>query len=435
MCAYSLSQLTSQALPLPLEALPQSAYLVGGAVRDALLGRRSEYLDLDFVLPQDAVAIAREIASRYHAGFVVLDAERQIARVVFEQATVDFALASGDSLETDLQRRDFTINAIAYNPHTNQIIDPLQGIADLKRGIIRMVSRKNLQDDPLRLLRAYRQAAQLNFIIEPETRSTICEFAPLLSQVAAERVQTELSYLLRSPQGSIWLKAAWEDNFLSQVLHKQVTAQNLSLVAVIDSVVNELGTTWQEFPAKLESGIPGLAPGSKRTWLSMAKLASLLGNVTPTGLVADNNLEELLENRKYSRAEIRAVSTVLKALPQLQSLAEINLALPNKIPVPKQYFFFQEVGQAFSAVAVLGVASGIAVETIAPLIDRYCDPNDQVAHPTPLVTGNDLIQAFSIRPSPHIGQLLNELQLARAEGRIFTREEALALAAQLINSH
>jgi tRNA nucleotidyltransferase (CCA-adding enzyme) len=144
--------------PFSLELLPKTAYMVGGAVRDAMLGRTREYLDLDFVLPCDAVKVARKIANHYKAGFVLLDPQRQIARVVFPQATVDFAQQSGESVETDLHRRDFTVNAIAYNPHTQEIIDPLQGRADLERRLLRMISPANLQDDPLRLMRAYRQA-------------------------------------------------------------------------------------------------------------------------------------------------------------------------------------------------------------------------------------------------------------------------------------
>ena len=188
------SALSPQKWPFSPEWLPPEACLVGGAVRDALLGRQSEYLDLDFVLPSNAVQTARNLAKHYHAGFVVLDAQRQIARVVFEDATVDLAQQDGQSLETDLQRRDFTINAIAYNPHNQKIIDPFQGYTDLQQGIIRMVSPKNLQDDPLRLLRAYRQAAQLNFTLEPTTHSTIRQLASLLNQIAAERVQVELGY-------------------------------------------------------------------------------------------------------------------------------------------------------------------------------------------------------------------------------------------------
>ena len=183
-----------QSIPFNLDYLPSGTYLVGGAVRDALLQRQRDYLDLDFVLPELAIEIAKKIANCYQAGFVVLDRKRQIARVVFPQGTVDFALQEGNSLVKDLQRRDFTVNAIAYDPHTAELFDPVGGLVDLKSRLLKMISPANLVDDPLRLLRAYRQAAQLDFTIEAETRSTICQLAPLLGKIAAERVQTELGY-------------------------------------------------------------------------------------------------------------------------------------------------------------------------------------------------------------------------------------------------
>ena len=158
------SALSPETWPFNLKWLPKSACLVGGTVRDALLDRHSEYLDLDFVLPINAVETAQAIARHYRAGFVVLDAERQIARVVFDQGTADFALQVGETLEDDLRRRDFTVNAIAYNPHTKDLLDPLHGYEDLQRKRLRMVSVENLAEDPLRLLRAYRQAAQLGFL-------------------------------------------------------------------------------------------------------------------------------------------------------------------------------------------------------------------------------------------------------------------------------
>src|SRR3712207_1111663 len=95
------STLAPENWPFSLALLPQPAYMVGGAVRDAILGRTREYLDLDFVIPSDAVKVARAIAHHYNAGFVLLDAERQIARVVFPHATADFAQQEGGSLEVD----------------------------------------------------------------------------------------------------------------------------------------------------------------------------------------------------------------------------------------------------------------------------------------------------------------------------------------------
>ena len=409
------SVLSPQTWPFSLEWLPLQACLVGGAVRDALLGRRAEYLDLDFVLPAEAVQTARKLAEQYKAGFVVLDAERQIARVVFDQATVDLAQQEGDSLETDLYRRDFTVNAIAYNPHTSKFIDPLQGIVDCRAGIIRMVSPSNLQDDPLRLLRAYRQAAQLGFTIEPTTQSTIRKLAPLLAQVAAERVQVELGYLLKSPQGTPWLKAAWEDNLLETWFPK-ATDQGLTQVAAIDHSAVVLEETWPNLGVELRAPV-----GGKSTSLvSLAKLANLLPTVPDAA-------EEQLLNLKYSRAEMRIVVTALKHLPQLLSYATLAM------PIQQQYFFFQGVGAVFPALAVLAVASGMPVDKIALLINRYLNPDDQVAHPTPLVTGKDLMRSLNLPAGPQIGKILSAIGVARAEGRISAATEALELASQLLD--
>ncbi len=161
--ATQQSALSPQTWPFSVSLLPEGAFLVGGSVRDALLNRQADYLDLDFVLPEKAVETARSIALHYNAGFVVLDAEHQIARVVFRNATVDFAQQIGGTIYSDLHRRDFTINAIAYNPHCETLLDPLNGCADLNRKTLCMIAPENLEDDPLRLLRAYRQAAQLGF--------------------------------------------------------------------------------------------------------------------------------------------------------------------------------------------------------------------------------------------------------------------------------
>lgn len=412
------SALSPENWPFSLELLPQPAYLVGGAVRDALLERSREYLDLDFVIPTDAVNTARKIAAHYNAGFVLLDADRQIARVVFKHATADFAQAEGGSLEADLYRRDYRMNAIAYNPRTGEIIDPLEGYADLQQGIIRMVSAKNLQDDPLRLLRGYRQAAQLNFIIEPETRSAISKLAPVLSQIAAERVRVEFSYLLGIPLGTVWITAAFWDGLLP-VWFPNVTPESLEKMAAVDSWAVALAEIWPELKAELSADIRGTI---KTTLWSVAKLATLLP-------ASPEVAEEQLFRLKYSRVEIRAVTTVIKCLPTLMSGGN-----PSEMSLREQYFFFRSAETNFLAIALLAVASGVEVNSIAGLINRYLNPDDQVAHPTPLITGNELMEALKIPSGQLVGQLLGEIQASRAEGKIFTPAEALEFASQLLDT-
>jgi tRNA nucleotidyltransferase (CCA-adding enzyme) len=409
MC-QNLSRLSPKKWCFSLELLPPPIYLVGGAVRDALLGRSADYLDLDFVLPENAMETARSLARYYKAGFVILDAQRQIARVVFPQATVDFALQEGSSLETDLRRRDFTVNAIAYNPHTQEIIDPLGGCIDLQRHCLRMVSQQNLQDDPLRLLRAYRQAAQLGFTIESETRLAIQTLAPHIQHVAAERVRVELGYLLAHSQGTLWLKSAAEDGLIKYWFPNA----SVEDVAAVDTAAVKLSEIWSQLNVELCQSVRDTV---KTTWLGIAKLACL---VSPQPEIAEAELMQLT----YSRAEIRGVITILKLLPQFQT---------HPLSIREQYFFFQEAARVFPAIALLSVAKGTSVDAIAPLINRYLDPQDPVAHPQLLVTGKDVIQALKIKPSPLVGKLLTAIALAQAEGEITTVDEAIELAAAMLD--
>jgi len=153
--------------------------------------------------------------------------------------------------------------------------------------------------------------------------------------------------------------------------------------------------------------------------------------------------ETQLRRLKYSRTEVQAVSTVLKFLPQLfpanstpetkQALAAPTLRL--NVSRREQYFFFQGVGTTFPAIAVLAIAQGLAIEAIAPLIERFLNPDDPVAHSIPLLTGQDLMTALNLPPGPVIGQLLAAIQLAKAEGSLSTAADALSLAADLIAAH
>jgi tRNA nucleotidyltransferase (CCA-adding enzyme) len=432
MPAFALSP---QTWPFELKWLPTSACLVGGSVRDALLERTSDYLDLDFVLPEGAVETARTIARHYRAGFVLLDAERQIARVVFAQGTADFAQQVGDSLEADLARRDFRANAIAYNPHTTELIDPLNGCQDLQMGILSMIAAENLAEDPLRLLRAYRQAAQLGFSLDPETRSVIRQLADRLGQIAAERVQSELNYLLSTAKGTVWLKSAWEDGLLQSWL-PHITTEGLDRLSQIDRWASDLKQDWPDLAGLLRQNIrsahksghkttasgiaTGEAPasGSTRTWITTAKLACLMQPDSDTA-------EAQLWHLKYSRAEVQAVTTVQRYLPQLiQGATRSNTA---------KYHFFQAVSNIFPALVISALAAAVPLAALRPLIHCYLDPDDQVAHPTPLLSGQDLMRGLGISPSPKVGQLLAALQLARAEAQIASPDEALAFARSLLD--
>ncbi|PSP16150.1 MAG: [cytidine(C)-cytidine(C)-adenosine (A)]-adding enzyme [Cyanobacteria bacterium QS_8_64_29] len=401
--------LSPQQWPFNLSWLPPQAHLVGGAVRDALLARRQSPLDLDFIVCDGAIETARAIARHYGAGFVVLDAGRQIARVVFAGGTVDFACLEGATLAADLARRDFTVNAIAYEPRAGAIVDPLQGQADLERRCLRMVAAANLQADPLRLLRAYRLAAQLDFAIEAQTRATIRRWAPQLARVAAERVQTELRYLLRAPAGNAWLKAAGADGVLSAWL-PDADAAALECAARVDGATRWLSERWPSLAPELHAP---LTNDPTACWPLLAKFASL---AAPSADRAQAQLAAL----GLSRAEVRSAATAVRHWARVA-------AAPRSIRA--QFELFRAVGAAFPGVALLVAAAGSDRAAITQLLDRYAHPGDPVAHPHSPVSGRDLMRALGLSPSPQIGELLTEIQLARACGDIATAEEALAWAA------
>ncbi|MGL5082462.1 MAG: CCA tRNA nucleotidyltransferase [Microcoleaceae cyanobacterium] len=418
MTTPSESVLSPNNWPFLLDLLPQSAYLVGGAVRDGLLSRRSKQLDLDFVLPEQAIKTARRIANYYKAGFVLLDADRQIARVVFGAksggATVDFAQMDGETVEQDLQRRDYTVNAIAYNPFTQEIIDPLQGQADLQQRLIRMVSRKNLQDDPLRLLRAYRQAAQLGFQLEPQTQATLRQLSPSLPQVAVERIRTELNYLLNLPQATPWIQTAWEDGLLA--LWFPQAQQHFNRLAALDQVATDLVQTWPQSKLTLKSKLNAdLRDTIKISRLAVAKLATLL---TPNPKIAELELAQL----KYSKVESRSAILLVRNLQQIHQVS------PEDMTLSQQYLLFRNTGDLLPALVVMAIADGLTTVSVSPLIHRYLTPGDPVAHPIPLITGKALMKELFLVPSPQVGELLEAIQLAQVEGKISTASEAIQFA-------
>lgn len=210
-------------LPLPpliekLRALlpDQELYLVGGAVRDMLLGRMSP--DLDFAVPDNGTRLARQVANSLDADYMTLDDERDTGRVITrgEDGTriyLDIAAfrtpegAQGGDLETDLRGRDFTINAIAYDVRSGVILDPLEGGADLRARRIRACGPTSMKDDPVRILRGVRMAAAFGLQIEPATREQMKRAVGGLEYVSAERLRDELFKILEGPRPDASMRA------------------------------------------------------------------------------------------------------------------------------------------------------------------------------------------------------------------------------------
>ncbi|UPT72891.1 MAG: hypothetical protein M0D55_13335 [Elusimicrobiota bacterium] len=181
-------------------------WLVGGAIRDAALGRPVADLDLACA---DARGLAARLARAFKATLVTLDEENAVYRLALTPARgrtlvqIDVAGLQGKTIEEDLRRRDFTINALALPlDGSSEFLDPRGGFADLKARVVRAEIESNLDDDPLRLLRAFRVAAQLGFTIEKKTLKAVAARAQRAADPAPERIAAELLAALAVPGAS-----------------------------------------------------------------------------------------------------------------------------------------------------------------------------------------------------------------------------------------
>ena len=168
-------------------------YLVGGVVRDLMLNRENHDKDI-IVCDIPAEEFARRFADENNASFICLDKENNIYRVVLEDKInyVDVTNPINNSLEEDIKRRDLTINSIAINLKTGEVLDLLNGVEDLKKGVIKVVSEQNVIDDSLRILRVYRFASVLGFHIDSKTREIIRKHKDLIVNPAQERKNVEI---------------------------------------------------------------------------------------------------------------------------------------------------------------------------------------------------------------------------------------------------
>ena len=201
----------------------QPAWLVGGYVRDHLLGRPTH--DLDIIVPEGAVRLARSLANTFAGASFVLDAERDVGRAILplahgESLEVDVARLRAPDLLDDLALRDFTINAMARDltAEDSPLVDPSNGREDLRRRLLRAVTEGAFTDDPLRLLRGVRMVAELNMDIEGATFNLMRRDAHLLSSVSPERVRDEMIRIVGAPDGWRHLRLLSDLALLPQVL-------------------------------------------------------------------------------------------------------------------------------------------------------------------------------------------------------------------------
>lgn len=210
-----------------LEAAGYEAYAVGGCVRDSILGRSPDDWDITTsARPEETKRLfSRTIDTGIRHGTVTVMLDKEGFEVTTYRIDGDYEdgrhpknVTFTANLEEDLRRRDFTINAMAYN-ESQGLVDLYGGLADIETGVIRCVgdAGERFTEDALRMMRAVRFSAQLGYRIDEDTRAAIMALAPNLQKISAERIQTELVKLVVSPHPD-YLRIAYETGITAQIL-------------------------------------------------------------------------------------------------------------------------------------------------------------------------------------------------------------------------
>jgi len=395
------------------------AFVVGGTVRDLLLGR--PVADLDILVPEGAIHTGRTLARELDVAFYVLDAERDVCRLVLDTTThIDITKYRLPSLQDDLQHRDFTINALAWRvgDESYEIIDNSLGLTDLQQGIIRIVSEVSFADDPLRVLRAVRFAGALGFTIEPHTLQHIQQDRNLLPQISPERIRDEfLSILaLPNPLAALELFVNLDLSPFSLGMDSEALAHGLKSLAILFSKTAMLIPS--DRVQSLEQDWQQPLTADRPRWL-LNRLALLLW-----GAVGESDVwSTLCERLVLSGRECAHLQRIRQGLSWLSVWPCGWWRDPERI-----YAYYDALDESGTDAAVFHAAllpSASSAETRDILLSAWYEQHDRLIAPPRLLTGDD-VQQLTGASGPEIGRLLKKLTLAQVRGEITDAVQAKA---------
>ena len=434
-------------------------YVVGGVIRDLYTGKANFDKDL-IVCNLEAKNYAMNLAEKLNATFIPLDEENKIYRLVLKdkKTFIDITNPINNNLEEDLKRRDFTINSVAMNIETSEVLDLNKGIKDLKNKKIRMIEEKNFVEDPLRLLRAYRFQAVTGFELDSKTEHTIKKHIKLINNPAKERINYELMKLF---DGAYTVKALVnmdKSGILYEILpiflevrkvppnthhHLDLLHHSIETVNQIQNFYNIAKPEVKEHLDKVDFG------GFSR--LAHLKLAGFLHDIgkpscwtieEDTGRhrfikheeVGSKLATPILRKLKFSKKQIEYICKMIKnhiypshviATEVLTDKVKMRYVRKMEDDVIDNIFLAMSDRLSARGKAITDEVVHKNISGLTNLMKFYLEVKDNLEPLPKLLSGEEIMDILDIKPSKELGEVIKSLQEEQLNGEITTKEQAV----------
>ena len=435
-------------------------YVVGGTVRDFLMGKISYDRDL-IVVDEDAKSFSQKVAEFFDGVFIPLDEENKIYRIVLKDKKnfLDITNPIGGNLEEDIMRRDITINAIAVNIKTGEIPSFCEfGIQDLQNKIIREIKEENFTDDPLRILRVYRFYANLGFEISPELLNITKKHASLINKPAKERIEYELMKLFDGEFAAQALLKMDESEILEIIFPfvkelKQVPPNlhhHLDLFNHSIETVNQVQKFYEISPKEVQEHLKKVDFGgfSRLAHLKLAALMHDIGKFSTWTIEPDTGRHRFIKHEdvgaKLARPILKKMCFSNKQIDYISYIIKKHMYPTAVVSAPElndKVMMRYVRKSADNAIDTIIIAKADRVSAQGPeitkelvegnitLLDKllqfYLNTKETLAPLPKLLDGREVMSILNINPSPILGKILNELHEAQISGDILTKDDAV----------
>lgn len=439
------------------------AYLVGGAVRDLIQGLVPT--DYDIVVDSNPEQLAENISKKVSGRLVVLGKQDfYLYRIATRRGFIDVTGFKGPDIRSDIQSRDFTINALACPLGSSHVLDYTGGLADLRQKKVRMVSPDSFKQDPARLVRAHRFAACLGFQIDPGTRARLAALAPLISTIAAERIWSEFHLILNTSSSQSQLMEMHRNGLLFAIIpemirlaecqqnrhhHKNVLEHTLAAFKILEDLLN----SDFEYMNDLIDNLIARIPQALKPYLKLSILLHDVGKPSSRTTDPDGRIHFFGHTQKgasIAEAVCRRLRIANRYRDYVCSIVRhhqkpLDLFLSNSNSPRAFGRFFRKCGDLTPEILLHALADNGAKNVcpdadsdkisqfIYKLYDTYINRVLPLKNQPKYINGHDLMKRFHLPPSPLIGKLLTGLEEAHLSGMIQNRDQAFAWVAEQLS--